>query len=274
MKNKLSTILIILLLSLTVNSVLADIGPKPSLNIHIMLNGRTVPDKEFYAKILDCQNEDKFSDEGVIPQLRIVEYDPENNCYWTPQKWAWGGDCSNGTCHFTYFIPSKFRIAVYLPSQNKTYLSPEVRRKNFRSTFEADLLPNGTIVVRETTPFFQTIISRNIRNFLIALVITLILEPIIAIGYIRLKKNRKKLVTTILLANVISLPVVWFVFPLLKLNELVIIALGEIFAIVFEGCFIHLLNKSALTLKESLKISVSMNLISFIVGTLIFAFLL
>ncbi len=274
MKNK-SAILIlaILLLSLVPSLVSADIRPKASADIHVTLNGQNIPDQTFDAKMLTCQNEEnQFPARDVIPQLNISEFDSANNCYWKPAELAWGGNCQNGNCHFNYFPTSEFRLAVYLPSQDKVYLSTEVTRENFRSTFEANLLSDGSINLQETTPFVQNNSAKNIRSFFIALILTLILELIVALIYVSSTKIYKKSLISVLIANVISLPIVWFVFPLLKIIPLAIL-LGEIFAFVFEGYFIHLLNKDILPLKKSFVLSILMNLASLIIGGFIFLFL-
>ena len=128
MKNKPVILITILLVFLPVTDLVsADIGPKPSADIHVTLNGQDVPDSSFNAKMLTCQKEEtSFYDRNLIPQLNISEYDSAGNCYWRPAEVAWGGDCKNSNCNFDYFLPSEFRLAVYLPSQDKVYLSAEV----------------------------------------------------------------------------------------------------------------------------------------------------
>jgi len=275
MKNKfILFIFAFLIFSILPNFVFADLGPKPSADIHVTLNEQSVQDATFNAKMLICINEDKeyFPEDDLIPQLNISEYNPTNNCYWKPAEFAWGGNCKNGNCHFNYFLPSEFRLAVYLPSQDKVYLSAEVTRENFRSTFEANLLSDGSITLQETTPFVQSNSAKNIRSFFIALILTLILELLVALIYISSTKISKKVLFSVLIANIISLPIVWFVFPLLKITLLAIL-LGEIFAFVFEGYFLHLLNKDILPLKKSFVLSILMNLASLIIGGFIFLFL-
>lgn len=274
MKNKSAfLILVLLMFSLLPSFVFADIGPKPSADILVTLNGQNVPDSSFNAKMLTCQKEEsKFPARDLIPQLNISEYDSANNCHWRPAQLAWGGNCQNSNCHFNYFLPSQFRLAVYLPSQDKVYLSAEVTRENFRSTFEANLLSDGNINLQETTPFTQSNFARNIRNFFFALILTLILELIVALIFLSIAKISKKVLISVLVANIISLPIVWFVFPLLKIIPLAIL-LGEIFAFVFEGYFIHLLNKEIISLKKSFILSILMNLASLIISGFIFLYL-
>ncbi len=275
MKNK-SAILIlaILLFSLVPSLVSADMGQRPLAKIHVTLNGQNVPDATFNAKMLTCQNEEnRFPARDVIPQLNISEYDSTNNCYWKPAELVERGYCQNGNCYISStFLPSEFRLAVYLPSQDKTYLSVEVARENFRSTFEADLLFDGSITIQETTPFIQSDSAENIIPFLIALILTLVLELIVALIYLSSTKISKKVLISVLIANVISLPIVWVIFSLLKIMSFVIL-LGEIFVFVFEGYFIHLPNKDVLPLKKSFVLSIFMNLTSLIIGGFIFLYI-
>jgi len=274
MKNKFAILILALLLYSPVPRLAsADLGPKPTADIHITLNGQNVPDSSFSAKMLTCQKEQSpLGSKDLIPQLNIREYDSINSCYWMPADLAWGGDCENSNCSFHYFLPSQFRLAIYLPSQDKVFLSAEVARENFKSTFEANLLSNGSIDLKETTPFSQSDIAKNIKQFFFALILTLVLELIVALIFLSVAKISKKILFSVLVANVISLPIVWFVFPLLKIIPIAIL-LGEIFAFVFEAYFIHLLNKELITLKRSFILSLVMNLTSWIIGGFIFSFL-
>jgi hypothetical protein len=45
------------------------------------------------------------------------------------------------------------------------------------------------------------------------------------------------------LANLISLPIVWFAFPMIRLDAITIIVLAEAFAFVFEAAFLYLTHK-------------------------------
>ncbi len=254
--------------------VSADIESKPLVDIHVSLNGRNISDARFNAKLLLCYDERNPPPAGkVIPQLNISEYDAANNCYWKPAELAWGGNCTNAHCHFTYFLPSKFKLVVYLPGQDKVYLSNVIIRKNFKSTFEADLLSNGSIKIQETTPLiekysFETPFHSLFHAFIVAFLVTLFLELLVALIYFLITKKSMKILISVLIANSISLPIVWFVFPLFKIDTLLIILLAEIFALVFEACFIYLLNKD-ISLKSSFLLSFLMNTLSFFFGILL-----
>lgn len=252
--------------------VYADLGPKPEADIQVTLNGRNVPDSVFNAEMLVCYKEGQngFGNKEVIPQLNISEYDSANDCYWKPAPLAWSAECRNSSCHFGYMLPSSFKLAVYIPSLDKVFITNEVSRTNFNSEYDAELSSSGSAVIRETTPLVR---KDNITSFVKALIITLILELLTALIFVLASKLTKKMLITVFVANIISLPIVWFFFPLIKLVPLVIL-LSEIFAVVFEMYFIYLIHKKTISLKKSFILSILMNLASFVLGGLIFLFFL
>jgi hypothetical protein len=294
--------------------VIADIGPKPTADIHVTLDGMDVPDPFFAAKMLTCQYQMKYEPivrelapyeqsydwhdrcreaaprYGLDPKLcygelqnqrgmgnmtgrvkckdemceRLLQTipDPDRGCYWTVAPMAWGGNCSQSSCRFNYFLPKSFRLSVYLPSQDRIYMSDEVTRRNFRSAFEAELLNDGGMILSETTPFRQSDTASHIRTFLIALGITLLLELLVALLYCYLAKVSRTVLISVLIANLISLPIVWFVFTLLD-EYFLVIFLAELFAVVFEAYFIAW---RGLTLRKAFILSILMNAASFVIG--------
>ena len=128
------------------------------------------------------------------------------------------------------------------------------------------------LVVEEVPPFRRTV-SGDISIFVIALVLTLILELLVAFVLLSVRKEPRNVMTGVLVANIISLPIVWLVFPYLPLHFLLVILFSEIFAVLFEGYFIYLFTKKTLALVMSMILSLLMNLCSFIIGGIIFIFL-
>ena len=95
-------------------------------------------------------------------------------------------------------------------------------------------------------------------QFLAAMIVTILLELLVGGIYLKIRKLPYK-PTIIILANLITVPLVWFIFPLLPINSFVVIALGEIFAFLFEAWFIQKLyiDMSFIT---SFWLSLSMNM--------------
>jgi hypothetical protein len=269
MKNKFTFLIFILLIfSILPNFVSADSGPKPTVDIDVLYNGNKISDASFSAQMLGCADQDKYyhNPRNLIPQLNISEYDSVNNCYWLPAFLAWGGDCRDSKCHFSYMPPKEFKLAVYIPSLDKVFISNEISRTNFNSNYEVILDSNGSAKISETTPFVR---KDNVISFIKALIITLIIELLVALIYVSRTKLPKKILISVLIGSFITLPIVWFIFPLIKIIPLVIL-LSEIFAIVFEAYFIYYLNKQTITLKKSFVLSIIINLASLIIGGFIY----
>jgi hypothetical protein len=251
----------------------ADLGPKPSVDIDVVYNQQSISDTNFSARMLWCLSQDQKQvgmEDKTIPQLEINEYDSSKSCYWVPARLAGGGQCSNSSCHFGYMPPSEFKLAVFIPSIDKVFITNEISRTNFNSRYKAELFSDGSAKISETTPVLS---SDKVSSFAKAFPITIILELLVSLIFLSVRKLPKKILTYILLANIISLPIVWFLFPLVKLPILAIIVMSEIFAVLFETYFIYLLNKQIITFKQSLTLNILNNLASLFVGGFIFGLL-
>ena len=284
---------------LTSIPVSADIGPKPTVNIAVSYDNEPVSNF-FLARLLACyeqsspDNCDYFeNDDELINYFIRVQNDikenpfkkyceespifktPENIggklCYWSLAPLAWGGDCRNSNCGFWYSIPDNFRVMVYFPSLDRVFVSNEVSNKNFNSKYQLDILSEGSANIYETTSFLE---NDMVLLFIQALIITLILE--LLIGYVFLRKLReyKRILGTIVIANIISLSIVWLIVDSIGVSALSItLPVSELFVMFFETYFIYFLNKKLISLKKSFKVSVVMNLFSLFIGGLILIFL-
>jgi hypothetical protein len=262
-----------------VGFVHADLGPKPTVDIDVSYDNKPVSDLMFGAKMLSCDNKEPFRNiEDTSPGylehfglnmsklIHINEYDPVKNCHWRPAPFAWGGECKDSKCSFNYHPPIEFRLAVYIPSLNKVFITNEISRNNFNSNYKAELRPDGSAKISETTPFFQWDI---ISSFIKALIITLIMELFFGLIYLSFARLPTRILLSIFIVNFISLPIVWFIFPVFKITWLVI-TLAEIFAFVFEAYFIHHFNKDVIALKNSFGLSFTINLASLSLGAFIY----
>ncbi|MBI2675034.1 MAG: hypothetical protein HYX24_01140 [Candidatus Aenigmarchaeota archaeon] len=273
-----SFIIILFLPLLLAAQAYADIGPKATVDIYVNYNSGRINDNLFYARMLGCDTivglqPERIKDAIIAQKFGIKEFDPVKNCYWQPAALAWGGECRYSSCHFSYHPPSLFRLAVYVPSLEKTFISGEVERKNFHSNYYANLLSSGTIEIRETT-----LASDALRIFVIALFITLTIELLVVFIYMRRGKDYaekyskflKRVLSTVSVANIISFPLVWFIIPSAGLSPINMIILAEIFAVLFEGALLHFVNRNLFPLKKALILSFLMNAASFFIGGFIF----
>lgn len=252
-------ITICLFLSFLSSFVSADIGPKPpapSTDFHVTYDRNEISDFFFKAVILDCGYSVNANEEECILYSKDITF------------------CQNSNCHFEG-IPKEFMLTIYLPSQNKTYFSDATLKKSSSSTFEANLLLDGTILIEETTPFIGSYAYETIITFLIALILTLLLELFVALIFTYIAKIPKEVLISVFVVNILSLPIVWFIFPLIIKGPnyhyyVYMILSAEIFAFIFEGYFLYILNKKLISLKKLFLLSFLMNLVSFIIGGLIF----
>lgn len=107
--------------------------------------------------------------------------------------------------------------------------------------------------------------------FVIALIVTLAVDLTVAAIFLKTKALPPHILVAVVIATVISLPIVWFGIALTG-NILLVILFSELFAILFDGYFIFYLNKKIITLKDSLILSLAMNIASFIIGGLIYLY--
>lgn len=278
--------IILLTCFLLVSTAHADIGRKPSINIRCTYNNEKI-DSIFYAELLECLSQERINEETrylsemEVQQLAITEFDPARNCYWFPSGHTWGGKCTDSECDFDYIVPREFKLAVYVPRLDKVFMSDAIVRENFSSYYEATLLPDGTIEIEETTSFLLSDAAILVRMFMVALVLTLLFElptyffllSLTETARQKYSEKKKRILSTVFLANVISLSIVWFIFSLMG-DSLQLIILAEIFAIIFEAIFITFLNKTILSIGKALILSLVANLVSFFVGGFIFLLLL
>ena len=271
----------------------ADLGPKPSTNIEVFYNGQSMSSLVFNVRILSCVSEAEAQREleawktignTFIPQLQIETFDSSKNCYWHPEIGVWGdqyGQCKNSICHFgpmeaeydtgSYSVSLKeFKFAVFVPSLNKTFITNSVSNRDFNSTYRAELFSDGSAKITNTTAIFS---SDKTHSFLLAFFITIILELLVSLIFVSIKKLPKRILANVLLVNMITLPIVWFLFPLLGFSGVVVIILSEIFAFLFEAYFIYFLGKQFISFKQSAALSILNNSVSLFIGGFIYIFI-
>jgi len=284
--NNITFYLSILVVLLFLPFVHADMGPKPNVDITIYYDN-TLVEGSFNAVMLQCaapgsgsaynmRGCDSVINPGSECQLQSLNIS-DNECYWAVAPLAWGGQCENGKCNFHYFPPNRFRLGIFIPMLNNTFITNAIDRNNFNSLYEVKINSNGDARIRETTFIFNADI---VRSFIQAFLITVVLELIVALIFTKIHRWPNKFLWYVLLANAISLPIVWFIIPLLKINVvssllsfIIVAALYEAFAFIFEAYFLYWTNKEFLDLKNAFKLSVAMNVVSLILGGIAYLFI-
>ena len=274
---KITTVLLLVSVSflLIPTLALADIGPQATANMHITYQGEEITASRFNAIMLACHKHEYEPRDVEVSQLNIKNYDSERHCYWQPTVTVFGGECKNSQCQFRAFalMPKKFKLAVYLPSLDRVFISNPVSKKSLYSDYEVDLLSNGTINIKEVTPFLKSDVVRNVKPFIAALVVVLGVELSTGTLYLLFTKTPLKILVSIALGNLISLPLLWIVIPHLNIKHLwPVILIAQAFAISFESYFIYLLNRQRIALRRSFILSMLINLASCFIGGFLFLF--
>lgn len=215
-------------------------------------------------------------------------------------KYDMTDECSKGICTFSYYrierVPHEMRLQVSL--HDKTFTSGAFNFSRTKSLheyyYEVNISPDGKMTITNNngeigqnngylgaaTGYYQVLII-----FVCALILTILIELVVLIIFLRRWKVKKwkRPILSLVLADVISVPLVWIIFIGLVsrlalifqlLSILIAVVVAEAFAVVFEAYFIYWLNKNAISLKRSFILSIVMNIASFIIGGIALAMLL
>jgi hypothetical protein len=130
----------------------------------------------------------------------------------------------------------------------------------------------GDFVVTVSEDALHVTASRSLPGLLGCLpgwALTLVVETLVAglcVGAFALPRS---LLGVVPVASLFSLPVVWFIFPLLALPWALVVALSEVFAVVFETGFIYAFTRWAMPLRTAAVLSVLVNSASLGVGLVV-----
>ena len=249
----------------------ADVGPKPEIDVAVYQDNLPVSENPFYAHMLSCSTVKSAPIGGcndapaVCGKFASIDLpDAAAGCSWSQAPTVWGGECRDGSCHFSYFLPARFRMAVYLPVADQLFISDEIERANLYHSYRVDLRAEGSAQITETTPLAR---RGHFGAFAVALALTLVVELLVATLYLFLAHIRRRVLWTVLLGNLVTLPIVWFVLSRVTLVAAIPLILAyELFAVVAEAGLIYALNRRLLRFKSALLLSFLMNAASFVIG--------
>ena len=253
--------------------ILADAPPPPPFLVNFTYEGQKITDEKFYAVVLECGNE-KNSNISTIPQLNISQPNNDGKCNWLPRLLPYTDHCANSQCNFNWIL-GNFKLAVYIPSLDKTFVSDALTREYLgyyghktQTVYDVDLLQDNSVVVTNMfvePSFIDDVIGGTFLWLLIlSFIATIILESIVVLVFFLLKKVPKRIFLALLIGNLISVPFVWVAvsaFPILGT-----LYVAEIIAMIFEVWLIRISSKKILSWKTSLLISLIMNIFSFFAG--------
>lgn len=227
-----------LLLALVALPARADTGPKPSAEF--------VFEFEFDPPVPIREGQLLLCDDDACTRSRPLEEIG-------PQEFT----CSATRCWSdAYGYGSRLKLLIEFEDRTRT--SNVFGKEAFNARYSVLVRATSLEVTEEAATFN--------RDFGPALGVTLVTELLVA-GLITLSlRPRRFHVFLIALASVLSLPVAWFVFPVIGLYDFVTVLLAEVFIVLFEAAFMRFLIARRITVELALAYSVVINLSSFVVG--------
>jgi hypothetical protein len=174
--------------------------------------------------------------------------------------------CTQDGCKVAVHVDERY-LKLVVEFEDRTRESNVFERLDRDTRYRVLVTETGLQVtaIEETRSFIRRLWD---GGFALALPITLGVEAAVAAAYRKRAPFPRRYLLWILLASVLTLPVVWWIG--LEMSDFGAgLALAEIFAVVFEAGFIYLVFRKALTFRQSAFLSLIMNAASFLVGLVI-----
>ena len=174
--------------------------------------------------------------------------------------------CSQESCRYSYGSADFYKLIIEYPDRIRE--SNVFQKTRYSSSFIV-FVKQDNLYVKENFSGLPYEPSGQVILFIVALFITLLSELLVAsIFFGATKLNYRK--SAIVFANFISLPIVWFIFPFLRLESAVTLLLAEAFAFLFEAFYLHKMIEE-LSYKHSFVLSLLMNSASFLIPNILMA---
>ncbi len=226
-------------------TVIADLGPHPSEKFTMKYRIEVLPIEK--GELRECKDA-RCSQEISIAMFPRLACD-STSC------WSWG---------YGYPKYQKLRLTF----RDRPRESNAFQKHGFDATYVVTVYQDRLLVSEVVGGY-----PLRFLPFGAALILTLIIELAIAAIYLSKLRLRSGLVW-VLVGNLVSLPIVWFVLPRFDLsfdlNGLDSVVVAEIFAVVFEAGLLYAANRNrGLTLRHAATLSILMNAASFAAGSLV-----
>ncbi len=235
---------ILLFLIIFPQHIFADAGPKPKFTYDIVYE--TTKDIDL-IKGIQLESDD----------AGFMRYDTIHS------EGAQGFTCFQDLCYAMAYSFKKYH-RVILIFNDTVRVTPVFKHKSFQSNFLITVYEDRLEIEDKTTLIGSSAIF---PTFLKALIITLIIELFVALLFLLVGKKPLKTLLPVGYANLLSIPLLWLLFPLAFSYHYVWIP--EIIIFIAEAYFIKALVREKLSIRFLLIMSLIMNLASFIVGTMI-----
>lgn len=225
-----------LALLLPAGNAQADVGPKPSMKF--TFEYEIEPVSIVSGQLLECQDETCTSAEP----LRQVG----------PQRFK----CTDSECSSQAYGYAPYHKLV-IEFADRTRESNVFTKNAFAASFRVTV-SESALRVQETGGLGGGICP--------SLFTTVALETLIAAVYLSIFHLPRVILGFVPTASLLTLPAVWFLFPQLPLPAGSVVAISEVFAVLFEAGFIYLAARRLVAGKHIAILALVMNVASFAAG--------
>lgn len=223
-----------------VPAALADIGPKPTMTFNFVYEIEPVP--IIGGQLIECREPDcsdgRPLEEGGPQRFQCPTGEP-NVCF----AMAYG------------FQPYHKLIIEFADGTRESNI---FQKPPFDETL--------TVTVQESSLVVQPT-GLSAAGFVPALLATLAVELLVAALYLLLLRQPRAMLLWVLVGNLITLPIVWFLLAALPLPATLVMCSYELFAVIIEVVVLYLGGRRwGFALNHAIALSILMNLLSFLVG--------
>ena len=206
---------------------------------------------------------------------------------WVPPRWVQTyPDPAGALVRFQFRpdreqVPARVRVALYLPEVRRVVVSDAIATAPYLTDLILDLSDDNTASLavapkRRVTLVFGLLLE-NAAGLAVALALTIVLELVVIAACLWFRKGEpvKRLDRTVILGNLITVPLVWFVSVYDKVEPTafgwpILFILAELSAALFEGWLYYRIAR--IPFDTALVWSLLANGATFLVGCCLVAF--
>jgi hypothetical protein len=236
----------------------ADISPHPTMKFTWDFTNRDDTPQIEFVYLYFCDADSSCSEPELIEDLaaQYVTWD-DSGCY-----------------AMLYNHAGYWQLEVGLPDQ--VLRSEPFENVDFDSDYNVvfypsrmDVLriaPQPTAQIEPDRSFAPSVLPAKINATAIALVTTLVIELIVAYVYLSKRSLPKKLLWLVVVGNLITIPLVWLVIPIVILPRVFTVAFQLTAAIVIETAIYRIGASNHMGWRSALALSAWTNILSFVLG--------
>ncbi|MEA3283283.1 MAG: hypothetical protein U9Q68_12175 [Euryarchaeota archaeon] len=233
-------VLSILLLSLLIPLASADSGPRGTVQFNLIY---------------------ETSEPVTLIDYRITGYEDEQCISEIDLRNFKQFECAQKECR-TRMFPGRYNRLI-LNFSDRDRQSEVFNVSNYGAEFDVRVT-DSELIVEDVTPI-SVLIFYAMPDFALLFTLNILLELILSLIFIAVLNKPMKVIAAVIIANLISFPVLW---QLLAFDDEFFL-LFEALIVLFEGLFIYYFMKKVIPIYQSLTLSLILNICSFIFGMLL-----